>query len=131
MDKPPTPVPDDDMTKDVLREGEEEPEGEKGEEEPPERARSRSPVRRPEENKAPAPKPPPLPARVPRPWDEVAEVMNKGFTEPGAVDLGSLRPVCRLQKTTPIQLVLRLRTNLAPRSVDRQFLIVDVIKMSM
>ena len=84
-DKPPTPVPDDDMTEDVLREGEEKPEGEKGEEEPPERARSRSPVRRPEENKAPATKPPPLPARVPRPWDEVAEVMNKGFTE---VDLG-------------------------------------------
>ena len=82
---PPTPVPDDDMTKDVLREGEEKPEGEKGEEEPLERARSRSPVRRPEENKAPAPKPLPLPARVPRPWDDVAEVMNKGFTE---VDLG-------------------------------------------
>lgn len=31
------------------------------------------------------PMPPPLPARVPRPWGEVAEVMNQGFAE---VDLG-------------------------------------------
>ena len=76
------------MTMEGPREGGKKADVEKGEEESSERNRSdrsRSPARRTEESKTWSPQLPPLPARVPRPWDEVAEAMKKGFTE---VDLG-------------------------------------------